>query len=104
MISKQYLTERINYFSNLLGFKYSKIEIKGYKTRWGSCDKYKKITLNYKLSMLDKELIDYVIIHELCHLKHLNHSKNFHNLVKSYLQNEQILRKKLKSKYYLAKI
>lgn len=64
-----------------LGVPYPEISIRVMKTRWGSCDGIGKITLNIKLIQVPKRYIDYVIIHELCHLKEHNHSKHFYQLL-----------------------
>jgi len=74
----------------------NKILIRRQKTRWGSCSESGVISINYKLMMLRKESIDYVIIHELCHLIELNHSKKFWNLVKDILPDYIELRRGLR--------
>ncbi len=77
-----------------LAFK--KVIIRGQKTRWGSCSSRGTISLNYKLLFLPPALVRYVLIHELCHTRHLNHSKKFWALVKkkepAYKQAEADLR------------
>ena len=93
---KIYLRERLDYFSNLMGLEFRDLKIKKLKSRWGSCNSKKEITLNSNLLKIDKKFIDYVVVHELAHLKYMNHSKDFHNLVKIYLEDSDILRKKLK--------
>ncbi|PIR43823.1 zinc-dependent protease, partial [candidate division WWE3 bacterium CG10_big_fil_rev_8_21_14_0_10_32_10] len=68
---------------NFLNLKYKKIYIKNVKTIWGSCSSRKNLNFNYKLVMAPHNIIDYVVIHEVCHLVHQNHSKSFWSLVKS---------------------
>jgi len=80
---------RMQLFSNNL--KYRKT-----KSQWGSCSSKNNISLNTYLCLLPKELIEYVIIHELSHIKHKNHSKEFWNLVQEYQPNYKNLRKELK--------
>ncbi len=91
-----YLTTRLEYFSSLMNLSYSDIKYKKLKSRWGSCSSSKVITLNTELLKLEKELIDYVVVHELAHLVYMNHSKRFHSLVECYLPNSKLLRQRLK--------
>ncbi|NLT50560.1 MAG: M48 family metallopeptidase [Ignavibacteria bacterium] len=94
--AKKYLPERIKELAGEHGFIYKSLSIRRQKSRWGSCSTRKTISLNFRLMMFEKKIIDYVIIHELCHLKEMNHSKKFWNLVQSILPDYQIHRKKLK--------
>jgi predicted metal-dependent hydrolase len=73
--------ERINYYSSIYNFPYGKISIRNQKTRWGSCSRKGDLSFNYKIIYLPKNLADYIIVHELCHLKEFNHSRKFWNLV-----------------------
>ena len=95
--TKKYLIERVNYLANKFNLNVSKISIRGQKTRWGSCSSSGKLSFNFKLMKFRKDVIDYVIIHELCHLKEMNHSKKFWKLVESYCPNYKTLRRELKS-------
>jgi len=63
---------------------YSRLTVRGQSTRWGSCSSKQSISLNYKLLFLPPTLVDYVLIHELCHTVHMNHSKAFWHLVRQY--------------------
>ena len=72
------------------------MRIRYMKTQWGSCTNQGKISLNSALVYLEKDLIEYVIIHELCHLQFLNHSPNFWQLLEQHLSNSKALRKRLK--------
>jgi hypothetical protein len=76
-----YLPQRLKVMSAHCGLSANELHIRLYKARWGSCNAKGKISLNYLLMMLPSFVIDYVIIHELCHLVHLNHSANFWSLV-----------------------
>ena len=94
--SSEYLTPRVNYFANVMGLKFNALKFRKMKSRWGSCSNSRNITLNSELLKVKKELIDYVIVHELAHLTHMNHSKEFHSLVDSYLPRSKILRRELR--------
>ena len=85
-----YIPARVNYFADKNGFKFNKISIKDLKTRWGSCSSKRNLSFNYKLMHFDKKVIDYVVVHELCHLKELNHSKKFWELVEEIMPNYKI--------------
>ncbi|HSL88107.1 MAG TPA: M48 family metallopeptidase, partial [Ignavibacteriaceae bacterium] len=73
-----------------------KIIIRRQKTRWGSCSVNRTLSFNFKLLMLRADIIDYVIVHELCHLNELNHSSNYWSLVGEILPGYKLLRKELK--------
>lgn len=88
---------RIEYFSALYGLSYNKIAIRDQKSRWGSCSSKKNLNFNYKIVFLTKEQCDYVIVHEVCHLKELNHSERFWNLVEQTTPNHKTLRKELRN-------
>jgi len=94
--AEEYLTKRVEYFSAMMHLEYSALKFRKMKSRWGSCNSKKEITLNTQLMKLTKELIDYVVVHELSHLVHMNHSKEFHSFVDSYLANSKNLRARLK--------
>lgn len=96
--------ERLENYSLQLKAAPIKVVIKNQKTMWGSCSKKGNINLNWKLVMAPVEIIDYVIVHELCHLKVMNHSKDFWNLVASVLPNCEKSRKWLKANGYMLAI
>lgn len=68
-------------------FKYNKISYGNFKAKWGSCDNFGVIKFNWRLIMLPPEVIDFVIMHELSHLKELNHSKNFYKILSNLCPN-----------------
>ena len=75
--SKRNDYKRVSYFARLMGVSYRNITIREQKTRWGSCSSEKNLNFNWKLILAPPEVLDYVVIHELCHLKEMNHSKAF---------------------------
>ena len=77
-------------------FKFNNVTIKSQKTRWGSCSKKRNLNFNYKILFLDPKIRDYIMIHELCHLKEFNHSKRYWNLVSKALPNYQKIVNELK--------
>ena len=79
-----YLTEKVNFYTETLGVTYTKIEIKKVSSIWGSCSAKNVLSFNRKLVMAPYEIIDYVIIHEVCHLRERNHSSRFWGLVFKY--------------------
>lgn len=87
--------ERLKFFNQAYGFSYGRISIRNQKTRWGSCTRDGNLNFNYKLALLKPELADYVIVHELCHLKEFNHSPRFWKLVEQTLPNYKALRKEI---------
>jgi predicted metal-dependent hydrolase len=98
------VNERVEKYSLQLKAAPCKVAIKDQKTMWGSCSKKGNINLNWKLVMAPVEIIDYVIVHELCHLKVMSHSKEFWNLVASVLPNCEKSRKWLKANGYMLAI
>lgn len=78
-------------------YGFNNINIKKQKTRWGSCSRKKNLNFNYKILFLPPKLRDYIIIHELCHLKEFNHSRKFWNLVKKSIPRYDEIRNELKS-------
>ena len=95
--AKEYLTQRAISLSETMNLEYSELKFRKMKSRWGSCSSKKVITFNTKLMKLNKELIDYIIVHELSHLVHMNHSKKFHSLVNLYMPDSKNLDKELKT-------
>lgn len=68
---------RVEYFANLIGVTYGRITIRNQKTRWGSCSSKGNLNFNCLLMSTPSEVLDYVVVHELCHRKEMNHSKAF---------------------------
>jgi predicted metal-dependent hydrolase len=95
--ARRLIIERLEYFNNIYKFKYNSVSIRDQKTRWGSCSKRGGLNFNYRLLYLSAEVRDYVIVHEICHLKEFNHSANFWKLVAQEIPNFRALRNKLKN-------
>ena len=91
-----YIIPRVEHFSKIMNLSFEDIKFRKMRSRWGSCSSKKVLTFNTELIKTKKELIDYVVVHELAHLKHMNHSKEFHTLVDKYLPNSKEYRKELK--------
>lgn len=73
----QHIPKRVSYFAKQIGVTYEKITIRNQKTRWGSCSSKGNLNFNCLLMLTPPEVIDYVVVHELCHRKEMNHSEAF---------------------------
>lgn len=91
MIEKgsEIIKKRTAEYSVILGVKYNNIRIKDTKTRWGSCSSKRNLNFNYRILMAPEKVMDYIIVHELCHLKHMNHGKQFWETVALYMPDYQ---------------
>ena len=95
--AKALLPERVAFWAQKFGFKYGRVSIRASRSKWGSCSGDNNISLSLFLMTLPEHLRDYVIIHELCHTVHHNHSAAFHALVDRCLGgNEKNLRSELR--------
>lgn len=81
----KYIPERAAYFAKLIGVEYGRITIRNQKSRWGSCSSKGNLNFNCLLMLTPVEVIDYVVVHELCHRKEMNHSKAFWSEVEKVL-------------------
>lgn len=77
--------ERLNYFNQFYNYSYKKVFIRNQKTRWGSCSIRGNLNFSYKIIYLNDEMRDYLIVHELCHLREFNHSHRFWSLVEQQI-------------------
>ena len=84
--------------TRIVGIKPNKYRIKKLKTAWGTCTSNKNISINPDIVKYDREVIQYVVLHEICHIKHMNHSKEFWDMVGKYMENYKEVRRRLKQK------
>ena len=91
------IKDTVSKYSKQMNLYPNKTRIKQLKYAWGSCTSNKNISFNSELIYYDKEVIEYVVVHELVHLKYMNHQKKFWDEVAKYIPNYKILRKCLKT-------
>jgi predicted metal-dependent hydrolase len=94
--AREIISERVVFFNAYYGFTYRRISFKNLKSRWGSCSSLGNLNFNYQLIHASLETIDYVVIHEICHLKEMNHSARFWSLVAKACPNYKDHRKLLR--------
>ena len=94
--AKEYFPKRVEYYHALTGGHYTKVTIRDQKTRWGSCSSSGTLSFNYRLMYAPPRILDYVVVHELCHLTHMNHSKDFWYMVGSIMPEYKTYRQWLK--------
>lgn len=94
--AKSLVKERIEFYMPQIKKPIGDIRIKSQKKRWGSCSSKGNLNFNWKIVMMPDEMFDYIIVHELCHLKHLNHSKLFWESVEKILPDYKIREKWIK--------
>lgn len=95
--ASQYLVPKLDEYAKKIGVRYQSLSVKGYKSRWGSCYSDGRIQFNWRLLQAPKSVVDYVVVHELAHLVHANHSSVFWNLVKQHYPRTDEAKKVLKS-------
>ncbi|MGL4616719.1 MAG: M48 family metallopeptidase [Mycoplasmoidaceae bacterium] len=95
--AEEYLKNRLDEISNLTGIKYNSINFKWMTAKWGYCDNRNNIVISTKTIILDENMIDYILVHELCHTIEHNHSKKFWLLVSKIIPNYREIIKKIKS-------
>lgn len=93
---KQIMT-KVNFYAKKYSFEYNRISIKNQKTRWGSCSSKKNLNFNWKLILTTNDCLDYVVVHELCHLRQMNHSKKYWASVGEIMPDYKIHRATLRS-------
>ena len=98
-IALMIVDKSVNMWKNILKIAPDVVVIKKLKTAWGKCNSKRKITINPDLMKYDQRVIDYVVLHEFCHLRYMNHSKDFWNMVSKYMPDYKLLRNELKNVY-----
>ncbi|KZX11498.1 M48 family metallopeptidase [Methanobrevibacter curvatus] len=96
IIVKSYINQRVSHFKKIMNVNPLKVRISNAKTRWGSCSGKNSLNFSWRIIMGDEETIDYLVVHELAHIKHHNHSKNFWIEVEAVLPDYKNLRNKIR--------
>ena len=90
------IENRVVYFHQITGGAYTSVTIRDQKSRWGSCSSRGTLSFNYRLIFAPPVILDYVVVHELCHLTHMNHSRDFWDMVASVMPEYKLHRTWLK--------
>mgnify|MGYP000001488558 CR=1 FL=1 len=90
--AKRVIPDRVKYYAGIMGVTFGKITIKNQKNRWGSCSSKGNLNFNCLLMLTPDKVMDYVVIHELCHLKQMNHSKMFWAEVEKVMPDYKVYR------------
>lgn len=96
VLARREIPVRVKYFAEQMGVTYGKITIRNQKTRWGSCSQIGNLNFNCHLIEMPTEILDYVVVHELCHRKQMNHSRLFWMEVEKVLPDYQVHQRWLK--------
>jgi predicted metal-dependent hydrolase len=95
--ARHLILKRIKELNRVYGFSYGRISIRNQRSRWGSCSAEGNLSFNYRLVYLPEPLIDYVIVHELCHLKEMNHGVAFWRLLAKSIPDYALRKRDLKA-------
>lgn len=95
--AKAVIPKRVRFWAERMGESYGNITVKNQKKRWGSCSSARNLNFNRRLIMAPEAVVDYVVVHELCHLRHMNHSKEFWDEVEKILPDYKIHKKWLEN-------
>lgn len=94
--ARQQFERRVAYYHPITGGTYTSVTVRDQKTRWGSCSSRGTLSFNYRLIFAPPEVLDYVVVHELCHLTHMDHSRNFWNMVASVMPQYRVYKQWLR--------
>jgi predicted metal-dependent hydrolase len=101
-VAEQIMGQRIRYYGQKMGLLPRAVQFRGQKSIWGSCSPDNKISLNFKLIVAPIQVVDYVLIHELAHIRHKNHSQDFWRLVEQYTPHRHYSRDWLREHQFKA--
>lgn len=93
--ARELVLARLAHWNQFYGYTYGRVAIRDQRSRWGSCSSKRNLNFNYRLVLIPIELVDYVIVHELCHLEHFNHSELFWDTVAKALPEYKKLKAEL---------
>ena len=96
----EFAVQKIKQFNEVYGYRIRRVSIKNQKAIWGSCSGKGNINLNYKILFLPERMAEYIVVHELCHVKELNHSAKFWDLVAKTFPDHRAIRKQLRKRYF----
>lgn len=99
--AEEVIRDRLDHFNEHYGYRFNRLAFRDQKSRWGSCSRLRNLNFNWRLVMAPIEVIDYVVIHELCHLKEMNHSHRFWALVGQMAPDHSKMKKWLRENAYL---
>lgn len=99
--ARAFVMKKIAEVNQKYNFTFGRISIRNQVSRWGSCSKKRNLNFNYKITLLPEHLAEYIIAHELCHLREFNHSRNFWNLVAKSIPDYRARVKELHKNYSL---
>jgi predicted metal-dependent hydrolase len=97
-LARRLVLARVEHWSSRIGRSPRRVTLRDMSSRWGSCSSTGNLSFNWKLVMAPPEILDYIVVHELCHFVHPNHSKDFWDLVESYLPDYEAPRRWLRRK------
>ena len=94
--ARELVADRLAHFNNHYGLSWGRVAIRNQRSRWGSCSVKRNLNFNYRIIQLPPELQDYLVVHELCHIKVMNHSRVFWALVAERVPNHAACRRALR--------
>ena len=94
--AKELILSRVNHWAAALNLRYNRVFVKDQRTLWGSCSVHRNLNFYWRLAAAPVEILDYIVIHELCHLREMNHSKDFWALVRLACPDYKVRRKWLR--------